>query len=409
MSFHIRTLYPTLCAFFLLLSGAIAQQPRWQESLTSIPDTVTAIAADPNGRVCVGTQDSGIYVSSDYGLHFARPATPIPNLHILSLALNPIDKIMVGTAKGLYVNGFLAEDSSWSEGPWFAAYETQKIVALTRAHDRTIYAAGGDRGAYSIEHSDTTGWLFTPTYFGRYAWALTTLPSGEVFAATPDAGIFRSTDNSHWSQLPLKAPGLLSLIGTRKGHLFASGSNIYRSTDNGEHWDTLASATIVPALAESANGSIYAATDLGVMVSTDDGLNWDLAAPGLPEELIVSLTAATDGSIYASTFTGRVFRLKENQPSAVTALPGPIPFSFTTFPNPATEQILVSLTLASPEDVRIELADVTGRHATTVTAGRLTDGPHDFRIEASALPAGIYFCSITAGDDHVARKVVVMH
>ena len=71
--------------------------------------------------------------------------------------------------------------------------------------------------------------------------------------------------------------------------------------------------------------------------------------------------------------------------------------------------ILVSLTLASPEDVRIELADVTGRHATTVTAGRLTDGPHDFRIEASALPAGIYFCSITAGDDHVARKVVVMH
>jgi hypothetical protein len=138
-----------------------------------------------------------------------------------------------------------------------------------------------------------------------------------------------------------------------------------------------------------------------VVVFNDDPFN--------PEALIVMegdcatdvcSVPAVSVSYYCGTafLTEPVFRepfalvpIRVTPPVAVEeAVPEGV-FSFDSLhPNPASLQTVVELELPSANKVRVAVFDVLGRRVAVLHDGPLGAGAHRLRLDASALPAGVY-------------------
>ena len=105
---------------------------------------------------------------------------------------------------------------------------------------------------------------------------------------------------------------VLSLaVDNSSGYIFAATQlGVYRSTDNGDTWTQTGLDDAVSHLAIYSSGRIFAATDEGVFRSTDNGDTWTLIGSSDIEEFS-SLTIDSSGHIFAGTGDG-VYRSEDN-------------------------------------------------------------------------------------------------
>jgi hypothetical protein len=83
--------------------------------------------------------------------------------------------------------------------------------------------------------------------------------------------------------------------------------------------------------------------------------------------------------------------------------------SFSIYPNPATQQVVVSMKLARGQDVRLLLRDLTGRLVATPFEG-FVSGSVTQTIDVSRIPAGIYMVQLqTEAGISIAAKLTVVH
>lgn len=131
--------------------------------------------------------------------------------------------------------------------------------------------------------------------------------SGILFMGSLGGGVFRSTDNGlTWSQKvngfpgPVFDDGTVALAVANDGDIFASCFNIgvFRSTNNGESWiNTNITNSFITGIVIDQNKRVYAAAGggNGVLVTSNNGLNWVQKNNGLPVPIQISticLTAA---------------------------------------------------------------------------------------------------------------------
>jgi len=157
-----------------------------------------------------------------------------------------------------------------------------------------------------------------------------------LYAATQDAGVFRSTDGANtWVQTngsltPITAlavdpaaPAALyaaaglgtSVSATRVDH----GGRIYKSTDGGITWRASSTDVTDPlistvAIAPSKPNMVYAVTTLsGVVRSADAGATWHKAGTGISSESITALAIdpRSPNTLYAGTADRGVFKSLE--------------------------------------------------------------------------------------------------
>ena len=89
------------------------------------------------------------------------------------------------------------------------------------------------------------------------------------------------------------------------------------------------------------------------------------------------------------------------QPSALTL--------DAAFPNPFAEQTTLMLTLATPQDVAVEVFSTSGRRVATLHRGLLSSGrAHPFTLDATGLADGTYVVRATAGERTVERRVTLV-
>ncbi|MGD1847327.1 MAG: M43 family zinc metalloprotease [Salibacteraceae bacterium] len=78
------------------------------------------------------------------------------------------------------------------------------------------------------------------------------------------------------------------------------------------------------------------------------------------------------------------------------------------FPNPTSDESFVRFNLDQSSEVRLELIDLMGRQLMIpVTGTQLSAGEHQYRINASELPDGVYLVQLTVGDQQFHQKLVV--
>lgn len=78
------------------------------------------------------------------------------------------------------------------------------------------------------------------------------------------------------------------------------------------------------------------------------------------------------------------------------------------YPNPAQTNAVVSYSLPSANDVRIEIINMLGEKVNTVSFANQTAGNHEYKINLVNLSAGDYFVTLLAGEATETMKLTIM-
>lgn len=76
-------------------------------------------------------------------------------------------------------------------------------------------------------------------------------------------------------------------------------------------------------------------------------------------------------------------------------------------PNPFNHTSIVDVELTEATTLSIEVFNLMGQKVYTKDAGKVGAGMHQLTIDAAAMKAGVYFYTVTAGDNTVSRKMIV--
>ena len=82
--------------------------------------------------------------------------------------------------------------------------------------------------------------------------------------------------------------------------------------------------------------------------------------------------------------------------------------ALTAYPNPFATTTNISYELTRPSDVQVEVFDVLGKRVHLFDSGIKPSGEHVVTFDASGLPSGVYFYTLTTGDFTQTRKMVVV-
>lgn len=165
------------------------------------------------------------------------------------------------------------------------------VLTLAQSANATLYAAT-EEGVYSS--SDCASWAAANTGLTGTASVLAADPADEqkLYAAVYGTGVFTTSNaggswggattqptNTHITALQIK-PGATST-------LFAAtyGAGVFKSSNSAVAWaacGTQPASTNVLSLAMHSNGRLYAGTEAGVFVSTDDCASWTAFNTGMP-------------------------------------------------------------------------------------------------------------------------------
>lgn len=83
--------------------------------------------------------------------------------------------------------------------------------------------------------------------------------------------------------------------------------------------------------------------------------------------------------------------------------------SFTAFPNPASNNISVSVNLKRATHLSLELTDVAGKQVAAVASENSSGHLFTKNIDVAALPDGNYLLRLSADGKNVTRKITVHH
>lgn len=76
-------------------------------------------------------------------------------------------------------------------------------------------------------------------------------------------------------------------------------------------------------------------------------------------------------------------------------------------PNPAIDQTMISYNLTWSRDVKFEIHDLSGRIIESIDMGTQVPGAHQFNLDVTDYPSGLYYYTMTADQYQTTRKLVV--
>lgn len=82
--------------------------------------------------------------------------------------------------------------------------------------------------------------------------------------------------------------------------------------------------------------------------------------------------------------------------------------SLSNIPNPATDNTTIHYELKEAGDVSISVVDITGKEVFAQSQGVKVQGNHQMKLDVSALNAGMYFYTLTAGNYKMTSKMSVV-
>jgi photosystem II stability/assembly factor-like uncharacterized protein len=384
-------------------------QPTWvyKGNLGSGP--INALISKSADGIFAGTDQGGIFVSTDFGESWTQRNSGLPLFYIRSLALDSSGILYAGTQGA----GILLSSNSGNQ--WVATTMSvdHTVRAIGTSPSGIIFAGTSGGGAFRSTGSGGT-WLpvtngLTDPFVRFFA-----VRSPEIFAGTGFAGVFRSTNNGDSWTISLSSDwDYRALTFDHEGNIFAGGwgGGVLRSTNGGDVWENV-NVGLTNRIVEwlIAEGSLlFAATrGGGVFVSSNQGTLWVEARQGMTNLDIRSLAIDDAGYLYAGSGMGDVFRTS----SPITGIheePRHTSFSLEhNFPNPFNSSTTIRFTLAATEDVRLTVFTLLGEEIATLIDERMVQGGHTFSFEAGDIASGVYFYHLSAGQFRTTRRLMII-
>src|SRR5665213_191474 len=413
----------------------------WNETIAGLPDSIfSTVAVAPGGDAFLGTWTHGVYRLLNGSSTWTPINAGLTNDYVFVLAMDSLGDMLAGGNNGVYRT--TDDGMTWSIlSPDLEIFDLQ-----VNARNQIFAAVPG--GVSCSTDSGQTWVLHCP--WGDPAgndpvYSIAITPSGAIIA--DGHGLYRSTDNGvswmHQSDITTQGQESKLQIGANGTVLILAEDTLFRSTDDGITWskpqDRLGGAIYLAADSRGnvvvgdlgtvgiifstnnggiwsaqrvinnsilknvfldPNGNVYAATNSGLFLSSDQGNTWSNADLGFADTIVWALSFGKNGTQYAATTSnvvaadGRlsIYRRPQSQsgvkqqiesePAIVSVEP--------IFPNPFQRSATLEFALTQREFVRIELLDEIGKKLTTVTAGMFEPGTHDIELDASMLGDGTY-------------------
>ena len=95
--------------------------------------------------------------------------------------------------------------------------------------------------------------------------------------------------------------------------------------------------------------------------------------------------------------------IKDKSPSTVKQFE-----LYQNYPNPFNPTTMINYTLPTDEKVVIKVYDILGREVAELVNGQKAAGKHSVQFDGSNLSSGIYLYSITAGQYHQTKKIMLV-
>ena len=152
----------------------------------------------------------------------------------------------------------------------------------------------------------------------------------DVYVCNDSSGTYRTTDNGNTWNTVNGLPPMVEALAINGTNIFAGGDGIYLSTNNGSSWSHLTNGlpTGISITSFAISGTnIFAGVesivnDYGIYLSTNNGSSWVDVSNGLPNDKITSL-AISGTNIFAGTYSSGIF-LSTNNGSNWTAANGTV-------------------------------------------------------------------------------------
>lgn len=242
-------------------NGATWQQAEVEDGMVS----VVALVASPNfssdQTAVAATLDQGIIRTNDGGRTWINASFGLESMEVSALAWGAGATVMAATSDGMY----RSRDAGRA---WRRIYASEEldIEALVFLPDGVIVAALG-KGGLLCSQDDGRHWLLNDQGFQDVqALALCVIPAGTLFLGTLERGLLRSDD----------AGATWQVVHERAVHVCIQGA-----------------------------GNMYAGTDTGLSMSSDDGLTWsELPTPPLHD--LRALLVHEECLLLAGTYSGIV-------------------------------------------------------------------------------------------------------
>lgn len=76
-------------------------------------------------------------------------------------------------------------------------------------------------------------------------------------------------------------------------------------------------------------------------------------------------------------------------------------------PNPFRHETTIQIDLKQDAEISVSVTSIAGMKLLAFDFGKLTQGRHDLELQINGLSPGIYFYTVTAGNERVTKKMVV--
>lgn len=255
----------------------------------------------------------------------------------------------------------------------------------------------------------TDGNIFGSNFHTISTLSESPLDASLVYAGTSDGNVHRTTDGGqNWTSITTGVPKryitsvkasphdadevLLTVSGYKYNEFIP---HVLRSTNRGNSWTDVSGD--LPQMAvndalfmDSSDSTWVVATDGGVYVTHNWGMNWTRVGSNLPFVAVYDMDWDVPGGNLIVGTHGRSmlsFPIDSLTEPVIVGRPRPQPRAITLYPNPATEAIHVQ-TGTGPADWQI--SDIHGRQLLRGYATQPT-----FRVGLTHLPAGAYFLRVT--------------
>lgn len=141
--------------------------------------------------------------------------------------------------------------------------------------------------------------------------------------------------------------------------------------------------------------TVYIGSNVWVLRDVVPSVNVDLTGLGIPIQFFIP------GSVKEVT----------NPSSGITGFSAEIPSGFElqqNFPNPFNPSTKISFSLAEKGMTVLELFNSLGQSSAVLINEELQPGSYEYTLDASHLPAGAYFYSLTSGSGRIVKKMVLV-
>ena len=252
-----------------------------------------------------------------------------------------------------------------------------------------------------------------------------------IYCGTDDANVWVTTNGgTNWSKinsgLPYRWVTRVTIhpdsanvcYVTLSGYkVDSTGSHIYKTTNYGSTWiskkGNLPDAPINDIIIyPELNGTLFIATDIGVMVTYDNGGSWSFLGTGFPTYVPChDLTFhRPSGKLIVWTHGRSALSISIAPPSGINNQNVNVEdFElFQNYPNPFNPVTSIKFKVESSKFIKLVVYDINGREVRTLVNEVMQPGEHSVKWDASGFASGVYFVKMTNGNLFKNIKLVLI-